>query len=85
MSIDDSGADAPDDLEILLVHLADNGYADQVGSWMSPDVTNLPITGKQLLGALTEDALADAASEAGLSVQEYADYLAEELPASWTV
>ncbi|MFI5672167.1 YidB family protein [Streptomyces sp. NPDC051704] len=81
MSTDNSGTDAPDDLEVLLLHLADHGYADHVGSWMSPDVTNLPITGKELLGALPEGALGDAAAETGLSAQEYADSLAEELPA----
>ncbi|MFD6878441.1 MULTISPECIES: YidB family protein [unclassified Streptomyces] len=79
MTADNAGA--PDDLEVLLVHLADHGYADQVGSWMSPEVTNLPITGQDLLGALPEGALSDLAAELNLTVQGYADYLAQELPA----
>ncbi|WP_405496295.1 YidB family protein [Streptomyces sp. NBC_00096] len=79
MTADNAGA--PDDMEVLLVHLADQGYADQVGSWMSPDVTNLPITGQELLRALPAESLNDLAAELNLSVQEYADYLAQELPA----
>ncbi|MGW7317728.1 YidB family protein [Streptomyces sp. NPDC054865] len=78
MTADHAGA--PDDLEVLLVHLADHGHADQVGTWMSPDVTNLPITGEELLGALPEGSLSGLAAELNLSVQEYADYLAQELP-----
>ncbi|MEV0992718.1 YidB family protein [Streptomyces sp. NPDC049949] len=72
---------APDDLEVLLVCLADHGHADQVGSWMSPDVTNLPLTGTELLGALREGALSGLAAELNLSIQEYADHVAQEPPA----
>ncbi|MFI9240841.1 YidB family protein [Streptomyces sp. NPDC053079] len=69
-----------DNLGALLTHLADQGYADHVGSWVSDSVANVPVTGEQLLSALPESALAKAAGAAGLSVQEYADQLAEALP-----
>ncbi|MGA5497769.1 YidB family protein [Streptomyces cinereoruber] len=81
MTADNTGASAPDEIEVLLLHLADYGYSDQVGSWLSREVTNLPVTGRQLLNALPEGALSDLAAEMELSEQEYADYLAEELPA----
>ncbi|MFC5657689.1 YidB family protein [Streptomyces nogalater] len=69
-----------DNLGALLSHLADQGYADHVGSWVSDSAANVPVTGEQLLSALPESAFAKAAGAAGLSVQEYADQLAEALP-----
>jgi len=72
--------DPRDELGVLLVYLAEQGYADQVGSWVSESVANIPLSGAQLLDALPDDALAEAAGEAGLSVEEYAEQLAQELP-----
>jgi uncharacterized protein YidB (DUF937 family) len=69
-----------DSLGDLLMFLADHGYADQVGSWVSDATENLPITGEQLLSAIGRDSLAPAAAEAGLTVEAYADQLAQELP-----
>ncbi|MCX5151685.1 YidB family protein [Streptomyces sp. NBC_00320] len=80
MTANSTETDSPDDLELLLVHLADHGYADQVGSWMSPDVINLAISGPELLDALPEGALNDLAAGLNLSLQDYADHLAQELP-----
>ncbi|MEU2458251.1 YidB family protein [Streptomyces sp. NPDC012473] len=67
------------DLGELLLYLADNGFADQVGSWVSDVTENQPITGAQLLSVLNAEGVAEAAAEAGVSVQEYADQLAQEL------
>ncbi|MFE0654654.1 YidB family protein [Streptomyces sp. NPDC059534] len=67
-------------LGVLLVYLADQGYAEQVGTWISPSVANIPLTGEQLLRAMPEGALAEAAQAAGVSVQEYAEQFAQELP-----
>ncbi|MFE4055165.1 YidB family protein [Streptomyces sp. NPDC059096] len=64
----------------FLVLLADKGLADEVGSWVSDQVGNRSITGEQLLSVLDADEVAAAAAEAGVSVQEYADGLAEQLP-----
>ncbi|MGW0607731.1 YidB family protein [Streptomyces sp. NPDC002640] len=66
----------------LLVFLAENGLADEVGSWVSAEIENLPITGAQLLEVLDPDDVAEDAADAGMSVQEYADQLARELPAA---
>ncbi|KUN40467.1 hypothetical protein AQJ30_07430 [Streptomyces longwoodensis] len=71
-----------DSLGNLLMFLAENGYADQVGSWVSDAVENLPITGAQLLSALGRDSLAQAAAEADMTVEAYAEQLAQELPAA---
>lgn len=68
------------DLGRFLVVLADNGFADEVGSWVSDSVENLPITGERLLGVLDRESVAVIAEEAGLSVEEYADELARRLP-----
>ncbi|MFC3994535.1 YidB family protein [Nocardiopsis sediminis] len=42
----------------------------------------MPITGEQLLSVLDAGDLADEAEALGLTVQEYADRLAQELPAA---
>ncbi|MFD9556074.1 YidB family protein [Streptomyces sp. NPDC059990] len=68
-------------LGVFLVYLAEQGYAEQVGTWISPSVPNVPLTGEQLLGAVPDGAFAGAAQAAGMSVGEYAEHLARELPA----
>ncbi|WP_433697562.1 YidB family protein [Nocardiopsis sp. CA-288880] len=70
------------DMGQLLLFLADHGFAAQVGSWVSAETPNQPITGEQLLEVLHDQDLEEAAREAGMSVQEYADRLARELPAA---
>ncbi|MGW7029092.1 YidB family protein [Streptomyces xanthophaeus] len=69
-----------DQLGAVVVYLADQGYAEQVGTWISPEVENVPITGQQLLAALPEGTLNQPAQEAGLPVEEYAALLAQLLP-----
>ncbi|RFU43252.1 hypothetical protein DZF91_02045 [Actinomadura logoneensis] len=64
----------------MLVELARAGLADQVGSWISDDTDNSPVTGEQLRSALPEEVLREAAEEAGMTVEELADQLARELP-----
>ncbi|MFF0145755.1 hypothetical protein ATK36_1111 [Amycolatopsis sulphurea] len=78
MSVDAPEVD-PIDLGQLLLLLADNGFAAEVGSWVSVETPNQPITGEQLLGVLE---LQEAATGAGMSVHEYADQLAQALPAA---
>ncbi|MFC4912987.1 YidB family protein [Actinomadura gamaensis] len=70
------------DVGELLLELADNGLADQVGTWVSATTDNEPITGEQLRTAMDSDELQAAAAEAGMSVTEFADRLAAELPAA---
>nr|WP_221312338.1 YidB family protein [Actinoalloteichus hymeniacidonis] len=68
------------DMGQLLLFLADHGFAAQVGSWVSAETPNQPLTGQQLLTVLDEQELQVVASEAGMSVLEYAEQLARELP-----
>ncbi|MGW1411532.1 YidB family protein [Streptomyces sp. NPDC002403] len=64
----------------FLVLLADMGLADEVGSWVSDQVGNRSVTGEQLLSVLDADVVAATAAEAGVSVKEFTDALAEQLP-----
>ncbi|MFJ6798905.1 YidB family protein [Streptomyces sp. NPDC091268] len=80
MTTEPAELEPQDELGVLLVYLAEQGYAEQVGSWVSDSVTNVPLTGAQLLAALPDEALSEVAAELGLPVEEYAEQLAQELP-----
>ncbi|MEV4974474.1 YidB family protein [Streptomyces scopuliridis] len=80
MTTETSELPVHDLLAAFLVQLADQGYADQVGSWISDSVPNIPITGEQLLAALPESALTESAQDEGVSELEYAEQLAQILP-----
>jgi len=71
-----------DELADLLLVLAENGFADQVGSWVSDAIENQPITGAQLLDVLGAESLQEDAIEAGMTVEDFAQGLAEYLPAA---
>ncbi|MFC4912911.1 YidB family protein [Actinomadura gamaensis] len=66
----------------MLLHLADAGLKEEVGSWVGAGTDNEPVTSAQLREALPDGVLEAAAAEAGMSVEELADQLARELPAA---
>ncbi|NEB77617.1 hypothetical protein G3I40_20720 [Streptomyces sp. SID14478] len=69
-----------DDLTEFLVYLAEQGFADEVGSRVTASVTNKPTTGTQLRSVLDEGDLEEAAAASGLSVDEYTAGMARTLP-----
>ncbi|MEU3406338.1 YidB family protein [Streptomyces sp. NPDC006670] len=72
-----AGADNP--LGGLLDMLAKGGLADQADSWVRTG-DNQPVSGEQVAGALPDDALRQAAQQAGVSPEEAADQIARQLP-----
>ncbi|MFD3518299.1 YidB family protein [Streptomyces sp. NPDC058657] len=66
-------------LDGLMDMLKKSGLADQAESWVGTG-ENKPVSGEQVARALPDDALADAAQQAGVSPQEAADQLAASLP-----
>ncbi|MFI5868474.1 hypothetical protein [Streptomyces sp. NPDC051546] len=66
MTTDISAAEVRGDFVEILTYLAGQGFAEQVGSWVSDSVTNIPISGEQLISAFPEGALDGPAAEAGL-------------------
>lgn len=66
-------------LNNLLSSLQSAGLTDQVKSWVGKGA-NLPVTGKQIASALGLDKLTKLSQETGLSTDEVADHLAEQLP-----
>ncbi|RSS54413.1 DUF937 domain-containing protein [Streptomyces sp. WAC07061] len=71
------GADNP--LGGLLDMLTRSGLADQAQSWIGTG-ENQPVSGSQIKEALPDDALRQAAQQAGVSPDEAADQLARTLP-----
>ncbi|MCF3183961.1 DUF937 domain-containing protein [Streptomyces polychromogenes] len=71
------GVDNP--LGGLLDMLAKSGLADQAQSWIGTG-ENQPVSGAQIKEALPDDALRQAAQQAGVSTDEAADQLAQALP-----
>ncbi|MFE1793263.1 YidB family protein, partial [Streptomyces sp. NPDC059525] len=71
------GADNP--LGGLLDMLTKSGLADQAQSWIGTG-ENQPVSGAQIKEALPDDALRQAAQQAGVSTDEAADQLARTLP-----
>ncbi|MFH7599642.1 YidB family protein [Streptomyces racemochromogenes] len=72
-----AGADNP--LGGLLDMLTRSGLADQARSWIGTG-ENQPVSGAQIKEALPDDALRQAARQAGVSPDEAADQLAQTLP-----
>jgi uncharacterized protein YidB (DUF937 family) len=63
----------------LLDGLARSGLTAQKDSWVGTG-TNQPVTGDQIQQALPDDALQQAAEQAGVSPRKAADRIARELP-----
>ncbi|MEU8764020.1 YidB family protein [Streptomyces sp. NPDC048659] len=63
----------------LLDMLTKSGLADQAQSWIGTG-DNKAVSGAQIAEALPDDALRQAAEQAGVSPQEAADQLARALP-----
>ncbi|MEU6853409.1 YidB family protein [Actinacidiphila alni] len=66
-------------LEGLLGMLTKSGLTEQANSWVGTG-ENKPVTGEQIAQALPDEALAQAAQDAGVTPQEAADRLAGSLP-----
>ncbi|WP_398898329.1 YidB family protein [Streptomyces sp. 3211.6] len=73
------GAGANNPLGELLDMLTKSGLADQAQSWIGTG-DNQPVSGEQVVKALPDDALRQAAEHAGVSPQEAADQIAQHLP-----
>ncbi|MFJ3912501.1 YidB family protein [Streptomyces vinaceus] len=63
----------------LMDMLAKSGLADQAQSWVGTG-DNKPVSGAQIAEALPDDTLRQVAQQAGVSPQEAADQIAQELP-----
>jgi uncharacterized protein YidB (DUF937 family) len=64
----------------LLIYLADHGYADHVGTWVSAKLDNMPITGDELRSVLPAQVIAAFAEAAEIPEADAADVLAKALP-----
>ncbi|PWI19447.1 hypothetical protein DI272_38810 [Streptomyces sp. Act143] len=73
------GGNGDNPLGGLLDTLARSGLAEQKDSWLGTG-ENQPVTGPQLQQALPGDTLRQVAEEAGVSPDQAADALAQELP-----
>ncbi|MEV7546790.1 YidB family protein [Streptomyces sp. NPDC089915] len=74
-----AGAGANNPLGGLLDMLTKSGLADQAQSWIGTG-DNQPVSGAQIKEALDDDALLQAAQQAGVSPEEAADQIAHVLP-----
>ncbi|MFB7647711.1 YidB family protein [Streptomyces sp. NPDC056085] len=63
----------------LMDMLTKSGLVDQAKSWVG-DGDNQPVSGAQIAEALPNDALQQAAQQAGVSPEEAADQIAQHLP-----
>ena len=63
----------------LIGRFTQGGMGDVIGSWIGHG-QNAPISGDQLSNVLGSDAIADIASQLGLSHRETADQLSQMLP-----
>lgn len=63
----------------LLDGLTKAGLTDQAQSWVGPG-ENQPVTGEQVRQAVPDDALRQAAEQAGVSPEQAADEIAQVLP-----
>lgn len=63
----------------LLEGLTKAGLTDQTQSWVGPG-ENQPVTGDQVRQAVPDDALRQAAEQAGVSPEQAADQIAQVLP-----
>lgn len=63
----------------LLSTLTNNGMADQVKSWVGKGA-NCDVSGQQVATALGPDTMNQLAQSTGLSPNEAADHLAQQLP-----
>ena len=66
-------------MQSVLTTLAENGLADEVGSWLS-NSTNLPISPEQIASALGSDQVQQMAAASGLPIGDFLKHLAEHLP-----
>ncbi|OAR25097.1 hypothetical protein A8W25_05380 [Streptomyces sp. ERV7] len=63
----------------LLDTLTEAGLADQAQSWVGSG-DNRPVSGAQIQQALPDDALRQAAQQAGVTPEQAADQIAQSLP-----
>ncbi|MFI9829869.1 YidB family protein [Streptomyces sp. NPDC051913] len=73
------GGNGDNPLGGLLDTLAKSGLAEQKESWLG-NGENQAVTGAQIQQALPDDTLQEVAKEAGVSPDQAADALAQELP-----
>ncbi|MEU8891738.1 YidB family protein [Streptomyces sp. NPDC048442] len=73
------GANGSNPLGGLMEMLQKSGLGDQAQSWIGTG-DNQAVSGEQVAKALPDDALAQAAQQAGVTQQEAADTLAQALP-----
>ncbi|MEU9993082.1 YidB family protein [Streptomyces sp. NPDC048045] len=73
-------APAPTEVQYAAAILSKGGLEDEVGSWIGTG-SNTPVTAEQITAAVGEEALAEAAKQAGVKPLEAAVQVAEELPA----
>ncbi|WP_405738449.1 YidB family protein [Streptomyces sp. NBC_00028] len=73
------GGNGDNPLGGLLDTLAKSGLAEQKESWLGSG-ENQSVTGAQIQQALPDDTLQEVAKEAGVSPDQAADALAQELP-----
>lgn len=64
----------------LLVYLAEHGYADHVGTWVSAKLDNMPITADQLRDVLPPEVTKAFAEVAEIPEADAAETLARVLP-----
>lgn len=80
MSDAQSGQSLRERFTALLIYLAEHGYEDHVGSWVSAKLENMPITGEQLRSVLPLEVIAAFAEAAEIPEADAADTLAKALP-----
>ncbi|MFI0981513.1 YidB family protein [Streptomyces sp. NPDC021093] len=73
------GKDGSNPLGGLMEMLQKSGLGDQAQSWIGTG-DNQAVSGEQVAKALPDEALAQAAAQAGVTQQEAADTLAQALP-----
>lgn len=62
--------------------LQQSGLGDRVGSWLSTNAANLPITQAELTAALVDERLQSLAQKFGVPMDQVATLLSQHLPAA---
>lgn len=64
----------------LMNQLQQGGLGDALGSWVSTEQNNAPVSGNQLQNALGSDIIGQVAQKFGIDGQQAGDLLAQVLP-----
>jgi uncharacterized protein YidB (DUF937 family) len=67
-------------LQTILAKLKDAGFDQQVGSWLSQNKDNLPISADQIRGALGDEHVQQIAKSLGIPIDTILAGLADKLP-----